>query len=121
MPFVMYDADIAGDGTDALISGHIYIAACFIDTPGAGTRPLEVGSDGHVLRAGWISFGASLAIIGGVTRSYWRQVWWLDFLASMWTPDPSNDLGLGTLSLAADQVQWHLPPGGHAHLWVYGN
>jgi hypothetical protein len=39
----------------------------------------------------------------------------------MFTPDPSNDLGLGALSLACDQVQWYLPPGGHAHLWVYGN
>ena len=117
----MYDADISGAGVDALVSGHLYIAACFIDTLGAGTRPLEPASDGHVLRAGWVSFGASLAVVGGVTRNYWRAPWYLDWHASMFTPDPSNDLGLGALSLACDQVQWYLPPGGHAHLWVYGN
>lgn len=121
MPSVLYDADIAGAGVDSLVSGHVWVAACFVDTPGSGYRPVEPTSDGHILRAGWVSFGSTLAVIGGVTRNYWRAVWWLDFLASLYSPDPSTDSSGAALALASDRVQWYLPPGGHAHLWVLGS
>jgi hypothetical protein len=116
----MYDADIAGEGIDSLSGSHIWYAVARIITVPPSARILEVASDGHILRAGWISFGDTLSVIGATSRDYWRSVWWLDFIDSLWTPVPSTGEGGGPLALAASRVQWSIPTGGLAHLYVFG-
>lgn len=118
MPGAVYDADISGDGDDDLAGSAVIYAICHMGTIGGGVRELETGSPDHILRAGWISFGDVLSAIGATPRSYWRSVWWLDFVDSMYTPDPST--AGGPTTLVATRVRWHLPPGGAAHLYVFG-
>lgn len=117
---VYFDADIAGDGRADLVGGNLILYALVHGTArGAGVRELEVGSPDHVLRAGWVSFGDHLSVIGGVDRDYWRAVWWLDFDDAMYTPDPSSSGG-APFALFATRVRWHLPVGSAAHLYVFG-
>jgi hypothetical protein len=120
MPGTIYDAAIAGDGIGSLAGSEYLYAVCRITAVPFGTRELEVGSSDHILRAGWISFGDSLGVIGGVTLDYWREVWWLDFITTLHTPRPSGVFGGAPLSEVASRVRWHIPPGGAAWLYVFG-
>jgi hypothetical protein len=120
MPGSIYDAGISGDGSDSLTGSQLWYAICRLDPVGGGVRELETGSPDHVLRAGWVAFGDPISAIGGVSRVYWRAVWWLDFVESMFTPEPSTDVFNNPLTMACSKVRWHIPVGGSAHLYVFG-
>jgi hypothetical protein len=114
-----FDADISGDASSALASNQLVYLVCHNITPSPGQRELEVGSPDHVLRAGWLAFGDTLNVIGGINRAYWRQPIFLDFEDMLWTPDPSGQPGT-PFELQATLVRWHIPPGGLYHLYVFG-
>ena len=116
---VLYDADISGAGSDVLAGSEIWYAAILVSTPPDGARLLEGPPLGHYLRMGYVSFGSTLSVIGGTAIQYSRAPIWLDFIDTMWTPIPSTVNGQ-VQSMVADSVHWWIPPGGLAHLYVYG-
>jgi hypothetical protein len=117
---VYFDADISGAGVDDLVGGtQLYYAVLHFSAVGGQVRELEAAAPDHILRAGWVSFGDRLSVIGATARDYWRAVWWLDFVDSFWTPVPTG-VGGGTAVLIASRVRWYLAPGCEAHLYVYG-
>lgn len=118
MPGTLLARTISGDGVDSLSGSEVYFAIVHIGTMPHGIRELESANPDHILRAGWVSFGASLASIGGINRDYWREVWFLDFVDSMFTPSPSTFTG--PTSLTSDRIRWHIGPGGSANLYVFG-
>lgn len=116
----LFAGTIAGDSGATLAGSEIFYAVCHFTSVGAPVRELEVGSPDHILRAGWVSFGDSLSVIGGSPISYWLPVWWLDFVSSFWTPNGSV-VGTTPVGQNATLVRWHLQPGGSAELYVYGS
>jgi len=120
MPGAIYSASIAGDGAASMGGSAVWYAVCHMTAVAAGARELEVGSSDHLLRAGWVAFGDTLSVIGATARDYWRAVWWLDFVDSLYTPVPSTGEAGGPLGLVASRIRWHIPVGGAADIYVFG-
>lgn len=114
-----FDADISGDGSSALLSNQVVYMVVHMITPSAGVRELESGSPDHVLRAGWVAFGDTLNVIGGVSRAYWRPPIFLDFNDLLWTPIPSAQPGTA-FEMQATLLRWHIPVSGLYHAYVFG-
>jgi hypothetical protein len=114
-----FDADIAGDGDAALASNQVIYFVAHLAVLDPLVRHLEPSASDHVLRAGWISFGDTLSVIGGSPFLYWRAPIWLDFERELWTPDPSTTGG-SAAELFATRVRWHLQGVTSGHLYVFG-
>lgn len=112
------DRDISGDDSDVLPGNSLIYAVVHVTSVGVEARPVEGGSDRY-LRLGWIAFGDSLSVIGSVERFYWREPVYLNYLDTLWTPDPSTSGG-GALTLVGSRVRWHLGVGAAAHLYIFG-
>lgn len=92
---------------------HVYVAPY-------DSRPLEVGDPDHMLRMGWIAFGADTDVIDATSRTYWSAPVWLDFLDTIWHPIPTTDSLANDFGVWASRVRWSLGLGGSAWLYVYG-
>lgn len=117
----LYDADIAGDGSAVLTGSNVFFLVCHLTATGGPVRELEQGSPDHILRAGWLSLGDQLNVIGGVDLEYWRAPIWLDFIDTLWTPVPSGIHAGAALTLLATRVRWHLAIGCAGHLYIFGD
>jgi hypothetical protein len=117
---VLYDADIAGAGMADLVGGsNVQFFLVHLDATGPNVRhPIDT-TDDQLLRAGYIAFGRSLNLIGGVTRDYWHPPIWLDWLDMRWIPQPNINVST-VLQIAATRVRWRLSPGTSGHLYVNG-
>jgi len=117
---VLYDADISDAGVADLVGGtNVQFFLCHLTALGLGVRhPVDLDDD-HLLRAGWIAFGRSLNLIGGVTRDYWHPPVFLDWTDSRWIPQP-NVNSATVLAIVATRVRWRLSPGTSGHLYVQG-
>lgn len=112
------DRDIANDGQDSLSGSSVIYAVVHISSVGVEARPIEGGGDRY-LRLGWFAFGDNLNVIGSVSRDYWREPVFLNYLDTLWTPDPSTASG-SPLVLIGSIIRWHLGVGGAGHIFVFG-
>jgi len=112
------DRDIGGDGSDVFTGNQVLYAVVRLTSLGGDVRDGDVGS-GQILRAGWITFGDELAVIGS-TAEYWRELIYLNFTTTLYTPNPSTDAASGALRLIASRVKWHLSFGTNGHIYVFG-
>jgi hypothetical protein len=117
---VYFDADISGAGVGDLVGGNsVQFFLVHLTAFGPGVRHPEGLTDDQLLRAGFIAFGRSLSLIGGVTRDYWHPPIWLDWEDTRWVPQP-NQNSAGVLQVVATRVRWRLSPGTEGHLYVNG-
>lgn len=112
------DSDIAGDGQDVFPSNQVIYLVVHVTTLGDEARIPALTVPDQVLRFGWLALGDSLDV-GDGARDYWREPLWINFLDTMWTPDPSTLAG-SPLVLIASRIRWHLSVGAAAHLYVFG-
>lgn len=115
---IYFDDDISGDGDDVFPSNQLIYAAVHVTSPGNEARQVVAGVPDMFLRIGWIAFGDQLDLGDGAAL-YWRDPIWLNFLRTLWTPDPSTS-GSGALVLVATRVRWHLTNSATAHLFCFG-
>jgi hypothetical protein len=117
---VYFDADISGAGVGDLVGGNsVQFFLCHLSALGPEVRrPVDL-TDDQLLRAGYIAFGRTLSLIGGVSRDYWHAPIWLDWQDTRWIPQP-NQNSAGVLNIVATRVRWRLSPGTAGHLYVVG-
>jgi hypothetical protein len=116
---VLLDRDISGAGTDSLAGLNVWYAVHHFFTLGLEVRDLDGTVDDYFLRAGWVSFGDSLSVIGGVALDYWRTPVHLNFHEQLITPIPTDD-GSSVFVMRASRIRWFLSPGCTGHIYVYG-
>lgn len=92
---------------------------CHLTSIGGLVRPLDELPDDRIVRAGWITFGRTLNLIGATSRDYWHPPIFLHFADQRWVPDP-NQSNTQILTLVATRVRWYLSPGTEGHLLVVG-
>lgn len=113
-----FDSDLSGDGQDVFPGGEVLYLIVHVTDPGVEARqPSPLVADQYV-RIGWLALGDNLSLIGGA-RDYWREPIWLNFLDTLWTPDPSSNTP-NPLGLVATRIRWHLGVGAAAHCYVFG-
>lgn len=117
---VLFDADISGAGVADLVGGtNVQFFLAHLTSLGGEVRHLEALADDHILRAGFVAFGRTLSLIGGVNRDYWHPPIWLDWTDARWIPQP-NVNSTTVLQIVATRVRWYLTPGTAGHLYVQG-
>jgi len=115
-----FDADISGAGQADLVGGNsVQFFLCHLTATGPGVRRVIDATDDQLLRAGYIAFGRTLTLIGGVSRDYWHAPIYLDWDNQRWIPEP-NQNSAGVLNIVATRVRWRLSPGTTGHLLVVG-
>jgi len=115
-----YDADISGTGMADLTGGtSVQFFLLHLTTIGPKVRELDGLPDDRIIRAGWISFGRTLNLIGATSRDYWHPPIFIDFSDQRWIPSP-NQSASQILTLVATRVRWYLSPGTEGHLLVVG-
>lgn len=116
-----FDADISGSGQSALVSNNVIYLVCRLTTLDRSVRILDpIPPADHILRAGWLSLGDVLNVIGGVNVDYWREPIFLDFETTLWTPIASGGGG-GPFTLQATLVRWSLAGSTSGHLYIFGS
>lgn len=117
MPTTVYDADVSGSGSATIATTQVLFVSVDLTTLGMNPRPVD--DDDHVIRAGWFALCDSFDI-GLGTFMYCRAPIWVDFVHTLWTPDPSSIYNGATLILNATSIRWHFAVGVAAHLHVFG-
>lgn len=115
----LLDLDISGDGQDTLAGTEVILVLVWLFTLGPGVREGDLGSD-QIMRAGWFSLGADWSAIMGSTADYWRTPVYLNFVRTMWQPDPSIVNTTDNLTVWATRLKWHLSAGTTGHINVWG-
>jgi len=115
---VLYDADIAGDGVDLMAGSSVIYMVWYLNVLDPEVRQVHPSVPEYILRAGFISFGDSLAVIGG-SNFYWQPPIWLDWIRGMWTPTP-NTVGGGPTEQYGPRIRWHLNGTTAGHVYIFG-
>lgn len=99
---------------------EVIYAIVHLTTLGSGVRVVDPADPTHILRAGWISFGANPNTIGGIARDYWEYPWYLNFTENRWVPNTGSP-GTTLPVHRASRVRWYLSAGTLGHLYIFGN
>ncbi len=119
MASVYYDADVSDDGIAALSGGvDVIYVAIDITALGGNTTQIEPTLTDHHLRMGWWSLGDTFDA-GPGTAQHWRELNWINFDETLWTPTPST-VGGTAVTVTASLIRWWFSPGTTAHIHVFG-
>jgi hypothetical protein len=117
---VYFDSDVSGSGSSALSGGSsvLYVATDMLALGGL-VSAIEPDVSDHHLRIGWWSLGDTFDA-GEGSVAHWRDIQWINFEQTLWTPVPTGGSGFSLTALAT-LVRWWLSPGSSVHLHVFGS
>lgn len=115
-----FDASVSGSGVADLVGGQdVEFVSVDITTLGPLSTVIEAGNPDHLLRMGWFSIGDHFDV-GFGDVDHWREIVWVNFEQTLWTPLPTGIVGGSSLSVLARRVRWWFNAGTIAWLRVFG-
>lgn len=122
MPFLAYDADLSGHGTDALGSSanRVYYVAWDVLTLGAVAHPTNGVIADSVAGLGGVALGDHFDIVGGSDVDRWHDPIWFNILRGLWVPTPNEDPSGFTRQIAT-RLKWDFASGATVHVRILGD
>jgi hypothetical protein len=115
-----FDGSVSDSGTADLVGGEdVQFVSVDVTTLGGRVSAIEPDNPDHLLRMGWFSLGDHFDV-GFGDIDHWREIVWINFTGTLWTPAPSGIVGGSPLSVLARRVRWWFSPGTVAWLRVFG-
>lgn len=120
MPFIVYEADLSGDGSDSLSGNRVLYIAWDITTLGVIAHQGTGVVTDAVIGFGGVALGDNFDIVGGSPVDRWHEFLWFNQTYGLWTPIPAGD-GSGFFSAVATRIKWNIVSDGAAHIRVFGD
>lgn len=120
MPFIVYEADLTGDGSASLSGSRVLYIAWDITTLGVIAHQGAGVVTDAVIGFGGVALGDHFDIVGGPDVERWHEFIWFNQTYGLWTPSPAADTG-GFLYEVATRIKWNIVSDGAAHVRVFGD